>query len=153
MLLLALVVPPNYDGLCSWRSENFGPGNGLYHYATAVYLNPSWSRSLLCCIITVTRDQNLQQTRIFNCQRWIHYLIFFILFHIQHRQLFISRAIHIQCYMMPASRDFLSPVNSPHNGQWPGALLFSLVCAWTNDWINNWDASDLRRIVLIMTSL
>ena len=25
-----------------------------------------------------------------------------------------------------------SPVNSPHGGQWHGALMFSLICAWTN---------------------
>ena len=38
-----------------------------------------------------------------------------------------------------------SPVNSPHKGQWRGALMFSLICAWTNGRVNNWDASDLRR--------
>ena len=37
-----------------------------------------------------------------------------------------------------------SPVNSPHKGQWCGALMFSLICAWTNDWANHRDASDLR---------
>ena len=26
----------------------------------------------------------------------------------------------------------LSPVNSPHKGQWHGALMFSLICDWTN---------------------
>ena len=30
-----------------------------------------------------------------------------------------------------------APVNSPHKGQWCGALMFSLICAWTNDWANN----------------
>ena len=38
-----------------------------------------------------------------------------------------------------------SPVNSPHNGQWRGALVFSLICAWINGWVNNRDAGDLRR--------
>ena len=38
-----------------------------------------------------------------------------------------------------------SPVNSPHKGQWRGALIFSLICAWTDSWANNGDASDLRR--------
>ena len=38
-----------------------------------------------------------------------------------------------------------SPVNSPHKGQWRGALMFSLICAWTNRWVNNRDAGDLRR--------
>ena len=38
-----------------------------------------------------------------------------------------------------------SPVNSPHKGQWRGALMFSLICSWTNVWINNGDAGDLKR--------
>ena len=38
-----------------------------------------------------------------------------------------------------------SPVNSPHKGQWRGALIFSLFCGWTDSWANNGDAGDLRR--------
>ena len=38
-----------------------------------------------------------------------------------------------------------SPVNSPHKGQWRGALMFSLIWAWMNDWVNNREAGDLRR--------
>ena len=38
-----------------------------------------------------------------------------------------------------------SLVNSAHKGQWRRALKFSLICAWTNDWVNNRDAGDLRR--------
>ena len=38
-----------------------------------------------------------------------------------------------------------SLVNSPHKGQWRGALIFSLICTWTNSWANNRDAGDLRR--------
>ena len=37
------------------------------------------------------------------------------------------------------------PVNSPHKGQWRGALLFSLICVWINGWVNNREAGDLRR--------
>ena len=37
-----------------------------------------------------------------------------------------------------------SPVNSPHKGQWRGALMFSLICAWINGWVNNGEACDLR---------
>ena len=36
-----------------------------------------------------------------------------------------------------------SQVNSPHKGQWHGA--FSLICAWTNGWVSNRYACDLRR--------
>ena len=51
-----------------------------------------------------------------------------------------------------------SPVNSPHKGQWRGALMFSLICAWITGWVNNREAVDLRRhhahydvIVMILT--
>ena len=37
------------------------------------------------------------------------------------------------------------PVNSPHKGQWRRALMFSLICAWINGWVNNREACDLRR--------
>ena len=36
------------------------------------------------------------------------------------------------------------PVNSPHKGQWRGALMFSLICAWKNGWVNNRETDDLR---------
>ena len=39
----------------------------------------------------------------------------------------------------------LVTVNSPHKGQWRGALMFSLICTWINRWGNNRDAGDLRR--------
>ena len=37
-----------------------------------------------------------------------------------------------------------SPVNSPHKGQWRGTLMFSLICIWTNGWVNNCHADELR---------
>ena len=36
------------------------------------------------------------------------------------------------------------PVNSPHKGQWRGALMFSLICVWINGWVNNHEVGDLR---------
>ena len=33
----------------------------------------------------------------------------------------------------------------PNKGQWHRALMFSLICAWTNEWVNNRDAGDSRR--------
>ena len=38
-----------------------------------------------------------------------------------------------------------SPVNSTYKGQWRGALMFSLICAWISGWTNNREAGDLRR--------
>ena len=37
------------------------------------------------------------------------------------------------------------PVNSQHEGQWRGDLMYSLVCAWISRWVNNCEAGDLRR--------
>ena len=38
----------------------------------------------------------------------------------------------------------LSPVNSCYEDQWRGALMSYLICAWTNGWVNNRDAGELR---------
>ena len=51
-----------------------------------------------------------------------------------------------------------SPVNSPHKGQWRGALILSLICVWINSWVNNRKAGDLRRYrvhydVSVMTNI
>ena len=47
----------------------------------------------------------------------------------------------------------LSPVNPPYKGQWRGALMFSLICAWINGWVNTREAGDWDAIAVIMTSL
>ena len=46
-----------------------------------------------------------------------------------------------------------SPLNSPQKGQWRGALMFSLICAWINGLVNNRDAVIRDAIELIMMSL
>ena len=46
---------------------------------------------------------------------------------------------HFPCYW-PFVRG-----NSPHKGQWRGASMFSLICAWINAWVNNRKAGDLKR--------
>ena len=40
-----------------------------------------------------------------------------------------------------------SPVNSPNKGQWRGAFIYSLICAWINGYVhvNKGEAGDLRR--------
>ena len=44
-----------------------------------------------------------------------------------------------------------SPVNSPHNGQWRGALMFSFICVWINGWVNNCHRAHYDVIVMIYT--
>ena len=65
-------------------------------------------------------------------------------------------SVHISCLLVSSHDDFIkwkhfprylpfvrgihrSPVNSPHKGQWRGALMFSLICAWKNCWATNRD--------------
>ena len=67
-----------------------------------------------------------------------------------------SRYVQISCYDVIKWKHFprywpfvrgihQRPVNSLHKGQWRGALMFSSICVWINDWVNNGEASDLRR--------
>ena len=46
-----------------------------------------------------------------------------------------------------------SPVNGefPHKGQWRGALMFSLICAWINGQENKREVGDSDGITIIMT--
>ena len=49
--------------------------------------------------------------------------------------------------MMTSSNGNVFRVAGPlcGEGQWRGALIFSLICAWTTGWIKKGDAGDLRR--------
>ena len=52
---------------------------------------------------------------------------------------------HFPRYWPFVRRIHRSTVNSPHKGQWRGALVFSLICVWINGWVNNREAGDRRR--------
>ena len=52
---------------------------------------------------------------------------------------------HFSCYWPFVRGIHRSPMNSPHKGQWRGALMFSLICARLNGWANHRDGGDLRR--------
>ena len=51
---------------------------------------------------------------------------------------------HFQRYWPFVREIDRSPVNSPHKGQWRGALIF-FTCDWLNCWVNNREAGDLGR--------
>ena len=52
---------------------------------------------------------------------------------------------HFPRYWLFARGIHRSSVNFPQKRQWRGALMFSLICALTNGWVNNRGAGDLRR--------
>ena len=51
---------------------------------------------------------------------------------------------HFLHYWPFVQRIHRSPVDSPHKGQWRKALIFSLIYASMNDWVNSHEAGDLR---------
>ena len=51
---------------------------------------------------------------------------------------------HFLCYSPFVWGIHQSLVNSRHKGQWRRALMFSLIYAWINGWVNNLEAGDLR---------
>ena len=56
----------------------------------------------------------------------------------------VIKCKHFSCYWPFLKGIYRWPVDSTHKGKWRGALMFSLICAWTNGWANNRDAGDLR---------
>ena len=44
--------------------------------------------------------------------------------------------------LAPCMGNSQSVVHCPHKGQWRGSLIFSLICAWINSWINTREAGD-----------
>ena len=53
---------------------------------------------------------------------------------------------NIFCYTGPLCGEFTGHRWIPqYTGQWRGALMFSLICAWISGWANNREAGDLRR--------
>ena len=87
-----------------------------------------------------------------NCPResiFSERMSWWFLYHFSSLRRFISWWRH-QMETLPRCWPFVrgihrSPVNSPHKGQWRGALMSTLICARINDWINNRKAGDLRR--------
>ena len=52
---------------------------------------------------------------------------------------------HCSRYLPFVRGSHRSQVNSPHKSRCREALMFSLICDWTNGWVNNRDPGDLRR--------
>ena len=76
-----------------------------------------------------------------------HYSLF--IFQMKNRFANISKSDqrewkHFPRYWPVVREIYRSPVNSPRKGQWRGALMLSLICAWINGWVKNHEAGDLR---------
>ena len=64
---------------------------------------------------------------------------------LSHTQDDVIKWKHFPRYWPFVRRIHRSPVKSPHKGQWRGTLMFSLICAWLNGWVNNRETGYLRR--------
>ena len=47
----------------------------------------------------------------------------------------VTKWKHFPRYWPFVRRNHRSPVNSPHKGQWRGALILSFICAWIHAWV------------------
>ena len=79
--------------------------------------------------------------------RWPFYLLFTLTLVFQTQtwpMMTSSNRKHFPRYWPFVRGIHRSLVNSPLKGQWRRALMFSLLCAWINGWVNNREAGDLR---------
>ena len=77
------------------------------------------------------------------CRHWWHRMVPLWKYPLLPRDDVIKRK-HFPRYWPFVWGNYQSPVNSPHKGQWRGALMFSLICAWINGWVNHHEAGDFE---------
>ena len=94
-----------------------------------------------------THTQNKRLLIIYNLafllRQYIYKPTFIVVLRFRHDDVIKRR--HFRRYWPFVRGIHRSSVNCPYNGQWRGALMFSLVYGWINGLVNNRDAGDLRR--------
>ena len=120
----------------------------LRHFATFRHIKPLWFRSVYSFDILFSAQQGLYWPR---CFENFLYEFVTVTSH-EHRGVSKNRNHDdvIKWKHFPRCWPFVrgihrSPVNIPRKGQWRGALMFSLICAWIKSWVNSCGADDLRR--------
>ena len=101
---------------CKWTTYAFQP-----HFHWPINISMQRHNSFLCALHTIPTPGSVSSHD--DVIKWKHFP----------RNWPFVRGIH------------RSPVNSPHKGQWRGALMFTLICARINVWVNTREAGDLRR--------
>ena len=123
----------------------------LAYWPMFLLLNFQYIKTIVCYLHDASGHNNVRHDE--NKKIFCLYLISFlntgiaqvaeILPHGQLRLL-----IHGQCMMTSSYGNIFRVTGSlcgeftgqrwiPHKGQWRGALMFSFICAWINDWVNN----------------
>ena len=103
-----------------------------YHGMPTVFL--VWFNIRLALLLQITASKEFLEMGTFEIIEKLHriYTVSLLWWHHQMRYWPFVQGIHRW------------PVNSPHKSQWCRTLMFSLICAWTQGWVSNGDASDLR---------
>ena len=108
-------------------SETFVKYSGMTNWAACITSTALPYKVIIICNLTHwTWDQTVATVQTFFCHddviKWKHFPRYW-----------------------PFVRGIHRSVNSPHKGQWRGALMFTLICARIIGWVNNREAGDLRR--------
>ena len=128
----------------------------MWHVVLTWIMNASWRRDALLSLCEmnplVTSEFLLRKTS--NADLWCLFLGWIRCFEKTiELGVFIDASSHddvIKWKHFPRYWPFVrgihwSAADSPHKGPWRGALMCSLMWAWTNGWTNTRDAGDLRR--------
>ena len=123
---------------CIWINLNHCSIRDLAVLIWQLMLHANWSVMEICFSCFVTCRFCLKKFRIKTVHCSDHACIFYFI----HDNIIKWR--HSPHYWPFVWGIHLSPVNCPHKGQWRGALMVSLIWAWTNGWVNNGQAGDLK---------
>ena len=130
-----------------WNSCVSAMGGPIWHWTKMIGIGHSWpwtgllATRVMCNDVPietgVTLDVGVPSSRLVDVIQASHWICHMYHMHEYHDDV-------IKWKHFPRNWPFVR-VNSPHKCQWRGALMFSLICVWINDSVNNRDAGDLRR--------
>ena len=100
------------------------------------YIRPAGSAgcSMLCCSLPCGRRERRELRHNWNNFNKVAGFILWVI-HTPHDD--VIKWKHFPRYWPFVRGIHRWPMNSLHKGQWRGALMYSLSCAWINAWVNN----------------
>ena len=136
----------NAENVSIWRRHHVQRSNKLHFRTCYLGLNLSWTRYCAAVLFSSNTKWSGWQFVILDIR--------YMCLHVTRARMLLSSLLFSwwrhQMETFPRYWPFVrgihrSPVNSSHKGQWRGALMFSLICAGINGWVNNLGAGDLIR--------
>ena len=110
----------------------------IHQWSLLLYLNPSMAKvitSIIKCVVISLNYSQMSTVQLSDQP----------ILNTYYGSIGLIKWKHFPCYLLFVRGIHGSPVNSPHRGQWRGALMFSLIWAWINRWVNNRETGDWRR--------